>query len=314
MSSKAISKSAGARSRRVRACNHCRQFKIRCDSAEVFPAPCSACKAKGRECHVDSSFKPIRTRSLLRDVTAQLAQIQETLKGHDITIPRPSLPLDSPYGAHVEPSPASVEPPRIDNSPAAPETLPSTVSSTVSTTGSSNCKDDITSIGNKRLGDITLEPEAIRDLFDHFRRNHFSYFPILDEDFGASELAQSCPLLFWTIIVISSRHHTQHSCIYPGLLAPYTEILSKALVQSIDSIHVIQAILYICLWPLRNNDGHNGDPSFNYSGIAVNAALRLRLHSPSLETGENRSHGRFYIGDRDERTRTWRGCIYLSTQ
>ncbi|KAK9386673.1 hypothetical protein V1515DRAFT_136553 [Lipomyces mesembrius] len=99
MSSGHISKSDGSRSRRVRACNHCRQFKTRCDSAKLFPSPCSACKGKGRDCNVDTTFKAIRTRrlvvvdarnlvnetrSLLKDVTTQLTLIQETLRDHDI--------------------------------------------------------------------------------------------------------------------------------------------------------------------------------------------------------------------------------------
>ncbi|KAK9366853.1 hypothetical protein V1509DRAFT_654457 [Lipomyces kononenkoae] len=308
MSSGSISKAARPRNGRVRACNHCRQFKIRCDSAELFPAPCSACKAKGRDCSVDSNFKPIRTRSLLRDVTTQLTQIQETLqrRGHDIAIPRPAS-VASQYGTHIEPPDASLEPQQLESGP--PSAVPSTVSSSGLSTG---CKDDMTFICGQKLGDVPLEPEALRGLFEHFRRNHYLYFPILDRDFCPTELAQSCPLLFWTIIVISSRHHSQYSSIYPSLVAPYKTILSNALVRPIDSVRVIQAILYICLWPLPIH-GQNGDPSFTYCGMAVNASLRLGLHDPSMQN-ESRIQRRFYVGDREERVRTWRGCIYLSTQ
>ncbi|KAK9482518.1 hypothetical protein V1527DRAFT_499095 [Lipomyces starkeyi] len=294
MSSGHISKSDGSRSRRVRACNHCRQFKIRCDSAELFPSPCSACKGKGRDCNVDSTFKPIRTRSLLKDVTTQLTLIQETLRDHDIAISRPSLVEDSPPLRDI------IERPRLESAPAAPILIPSAGAK------------DMSFVGSQQLGDITLEADSIRDLFEHFRRNHFLYFPILDEDFSATDLVQSCPLLFWTIIIISSRYHTRHCSIYRSLFDPYTEILSNALVHSIRSVRVIQALLYVCLWPLRISKQH-GDPSLTYCGVAVNASLILGLHRPVLEN-ENRNRGHAFVGDSEERMRTWRGCLYLSTQ
>ncbi|KAK9482841.1 hypothetical protein V1527DRAFT_475109 [Lipomyces starkeyi] len=164
---------------------------------------------------------------------------------------------------------------------------------------------------SQQLGDITLEVDTIWDLFEHFRRNHFVYFPILDEDFSAADLVQSCPLLFWTIIIISSRYHTRHCSIYRRLFDPYIEILSNTLVHSIRSVRVIQAILYVCLWPLPISKQH-GDPSLTYCGVAVNASLILGLHRPVVEN-ENRNRSHVFVGDSEERMRTWRGCIYLST-
>ncbi|KAK9490404.1 hypothetical protein V1508DRAFT_270070 [Lipomyces doorenjongii] len=132
MSSGHISKSAVSRSRRVRACNHCRQFKIRCDSAELFPAPCSACHAKGRDCNVDSTFKPIRTR-----------------RDHDITIPRSLYVQGSPPLGDI------IERPRLESAPEAPIPTPSVSS-----------KDDMSFVGSQQLGDITLETDTIRELFE----------------------------------------------------------------------------------------------------------------------------------------------------
>ncbi|KAK9384638.1 hypothetical protein V1515DRAFT_632577 [Lipomyces mesembrius] len=295
MSSGHISKTAVSRSRRVRACNHCRQFKIRCDLAELFPAPCSACNGKGRDCNVDSTFKPIRTRSLLKEVTTQLTLIQDTLRDHDITIPRSSFVQASPALDDI------IERPRLESAPAAPIPTPSVSS-----------KADMSFVGSQQLGDITLEADTIRDLFECFRRNHYLYFPILDEEFSATDLVQSCPLLFWTVIIISSRYHTRHRSIYRSLFDPYIEILSNALVRSIRSVRVIQAILYLCLWPLRISKQH-GDPSLNYCSVAVNASLRMGLHRPVLEK-ENRNRGHAFVGDSEERMRTWGGCLYLSTQ
>ncbi|KAK9320888.1 hypothetical protein V1517DRAFT_328069 [Lipomyces orientalis] len=294
MSSGHISKSDGSRSRRIRACNHCRQFKIRCDSTELFPSPCSACKGKGKDCNVDATFKPIRTRSLLKDVTTRLTLIQDTLRHHDITIPHPS----SVEGSH--PLRDIIERPRLESAPAAPIPIPSAGS-----------EDDTSFVGSQQLGEITLEADTIRDLFEHFRRNHFLYFPILNADFSAKDLAQSCPLLFWTIIIISSRYHTHHRSIYRSLFDPFLEILSIALVHSIRSVRDIQALLYVCMWPLRISKQH-GDPSLTYCAVAVNASLMLGLHRPVLEN-ENRNRGHAFPGDSEERMRTWRGCLYLST-
>ncbi|KAK9243321.1 hypothetical protein V1506DRAFT_544768 [Lipomyces tetrasporus] len=47
----------------------------------------------------------------------------------------------------------------------------------------------------------------------------------------------------WTILIISSRYHRRHSSIHRST---YKELLSYALVNSVRSVRVILAILYIC--------------------------------------------------------------------
>ncbi|KAK9349816.1 hypothetical protein V1523DRAFT_356413 [Lipomyces doorenjongii] len=182
-----------------------------------------------------------------------------------------------------------IERPRLESAPEPPIPTPSVSS-----------KDDVSFT------------DTIRELFECFRRNHFLYFPILDEDFSATDLVQSCPLLFWTIIIISSRYHTRHCSIYRSLCDPYMETLSNALVRSIKSVRVIQAILYLCLWPLRISKQH-GDPSLTYCGVAVNASLKLGLHKPVQEK-ENQNRGQAFVVDSEERMMMWMGCLYLSTQ
>ncbi|KAK9431905.1 hypothetical protein V1505DRAFT_413928 [Lipomyces doorenjongii] len=89
------------------------------------------------------------------------------------------------------------------------------------------------------------------------------------------------------------------------------ETLSNALVRSIKSVRVIQAILYLCLWPLRISKQH-GDPSLTYCGVAVNASLKLGLHKPVQEK-ENQNRGQAFVVDSEERMMMRMGCLYLST-
>jgi superfamily II helicase len=73
----------GARSNR--ACTTCRQVKLRCDSAQTFPSPCSRCKRGNLQCRIDPDFKRTRARHQLNEVTSQLIAIQKTLEMNSAT-------------------------------------------------------------------------------------------------------------------------------------------------------------------------------------------------------------------------------------
>ncbi|KAK9482576.1 hypothetical protein V1527DRAFT_515712 [Lipomyces starkeyi] len=99
------------------------------------------------------------TGSLLKHVTTQLTLIHETLRDHDIAIPRRSLVEDSPPLRDI------IERLRLESAPAVSIPIPSAGS-----------KDDMSFVKGQQLGDITLEVDTIRDLFEHFRRNHSCTF------------------------------------------------------------------------------------------------------------------------------------------
>lgn len=87
-------------------------------------------------------------------------------------------------------------------------------------------------------------------------------------------------------------------------------MLSEYLTCSIRSIWTIQALLLLCLWPFPV-ENQLDDPSWEYCGIAVAAALKMGLD------GSPANWGVAIQPTTDEltcRLKTWLGCFAVSTK
>ncbi|KAK9492577.1 hypothetical protein V1508DRAFT_418361 [Lipomyces doorenjongii] len=295
------SKSGNTYRSKVKACNRCRQYKVRCDSAITFPDTCSRCKKKGLDCNVDSAFKPTPTRNLLEEVTSQLTSIQQTLQQRDSSV--------YVFQEHVCGGISLAARPNVDSMNNNSREL-GFIAKQLTADGNSVLE-------RQELGGVVLESSTISDLVAHFRANHWKYFPILDEDFSATTLLQASPLLFWTVVSISSRYHVSHSHLYNKMAESYTKLLAEALVTSLRSVHAIQAVLYHCLWPLPVKT-QDSDPSWTQCSLAVSAALQLGLHKPGFEKEYMREYSSnaraISPEEKNIRSKTWMGCVYVSTR
>ena len=136
-----------------------------------------------------------------------------------------------------------------------------------------------------------------------FATHYLPHFPILDMRMSINTLHQTSPLLFWAIILISSRHQE-------NLAESYKTLLSKQLIEPIRSLYSIHALLIYCLWPIPSRK-QILDSSWNYCGFAVSAAIRMGLHQ-SDATWEY-DFSQFSAQDIEIRRRTWLGCFIVST-
>lgn len=87
-------------------------------------------------------------------------------------------------------------------------------------------------------------------------------------------------------------------------------MLSEYLTRSIRSIWTIQALLLLCLWPFPVASQLD-DPSWEYCGMAVAAALKMGLDDSPASWGEA------IRPSSDEltwRSKTWLGCLCVSTK
>ncbi|KAK0110874.1 hypothetical protein ONS96_002461 [Cadophora gregata f. sp. sojae] len=270
------------RKRNQRACTACRQVKHRCDSAETFPAACTRCQEKSLHCKTDPNFKRTKTRGRLVEVTTQLNAIQKALNEREISVDlaTPSL-VPSDHGI------SGIE---------SVHELPKDDFYRYSTIG------DLPS-SPLSLGTVSLQNDQLRELFEHFKINYYYQFPILDTDMSLSQLHQSSAVLFWAVIIISSRWHPSLFPLYPSLVTGYRDILSKTLLEPMNTIESIQAILMFCVWPFdfwRKIE----DPSWSYCGFATNAATRLRIN-------ESCAHGCLAKNARI-RKKTWLACVHVN--
>jgi hypothetical protein len=116
-------------------------------------------------------------------------------------------------------------------------------------------------------------------------------------------LHETNPLLFWTIILISSRHTE-------ALIEPFKNLLARQLIEPVRSLYTIHALLLFCLWPLPVRK-QIVDSSWNYCGFATSAAIRMGLHQ--LEATFEYDFSQYSAQEIEIRRRTWLGCFIVST-
>jgi hypothetical protein len=112
------------------------------------------------------------------------------------------------------------------------------------------------------------------------------------------------------MIVIERPVLLSHDGILEVLKEPFLLLFRSEILDAPLPLQTIQAINYLAMFPLPLRS-QTEDPSWLYSGVAVNAAMYMGLHrtkpAPSL-----RSIG-VYAGSPQARAHTWLGCFVAST-
>lgn len=115
-----------------------------------------------------------------------------------------------------------------------------------------------------------------------FRQCYYRHEIILDIAPSLIELRRQSPILFWAIIITSSRYHPQYSSFHQPLYHAYEPLLGSCLVKSVISLSTIHAILILVTWPFPVQ-AQPQDPTWNFCGLITNAARHLGLHEPGRE-------------------------------
>lgn len=129
---------------------------------------------------------------------------------------------------------------------------------------------------------------------------------------SVSRMFDTQPLLFWTIVIIVTSHLPGHPFEeqYHRLHEPFTKLLKEQIFEAPLPLHKIQALLYLCVWPLPVAT-QSKDPSWLYCGLAIQGARYMGLDReqpvPSLQSLGVAS------GTAQARINTWLGCFYVST-
>jgi hypothetical protein len=131
------------------------------------------------------------------------------------------------------------------------------------------------------------------------------------------DLLSRSPLLFWTIILISSQDHEKFTRINHEVAAEHEELLSPLLRKAIQHIETIHALLLLCPWPVPQSQ-YFQNPAWNYAGLSIHAAMQLHCHSPlgfGTEQTEWPGFGLAAEGEVNtvDQARTWLGCFRVGT-
>ncbi|KAH3953335.1 hypothetical protein HBH53_041310 [Parastagonospora nodorum] len=282
MSSKALDR---ARNRSVKTCTQCKQVKLRCDSRDRFPAPCTRCQTRDLQCVIDSAFRRTPARKRIEEMAKELEALKTSR--HDAV------------HSHTE-SPNELD--TTQDSPDHPLNLTGTA--TLDLSGLER--------NDYELDDCVINSDTVIEIFQLFCVHFYPHLPILNPTISISSLYDLSPILFWTIVAITTARPiiASYESIIATLREPFVHYFRNEILDAPLPLQTIQAITYLTMFPLTL-ESQTEDPSWLYSGVAVNAAMYMGLHrakpAPSL-----RSIG-VYAGSPRARAHTWLGCFVAST-
>lgn len=155
---------------------------------------------------------------------------------------------------------------------------------------------------------MTLECDLQELKLARFYRYYHEHLPILPSQHILLQHIESCQLLLWAIVVVTSPHVESRSHLEVELVDAMRRLVAtEFLVSEATSILQIQALLILAWWPMPFKATIQ-DPSWIYSNMALSKALRIGLHRSS-------SFFQFMYGPQGgekARLRTWVACFIVT--
>ncbi|KAL4894254.1 hypothetical protein BDV59DRAFT_176132 [Aspergillus ambiguus] len=308
------------RNRRKRiACRQCRQAKIRCELSTEGSIPCSRCRRLGHDCRLDTTFQRVNRRERLEELEKELQQLQSSISN----LPPASRPLqnvpapnDLSYerSSFVENRPSQVTEdsflPELPSVPLLERSIPSPPARAGLQPTLLDAQNPLAS--PRALDFLQFSGRQIENHFHIFFEKYHPHAPILDSAIPPDEYFSRSPLLFWVIILISSRRHPDEPGLFVSLTAPVKKLLWDTIANPPHTWYLIQSILLLCLWPLPTSSLSTDNTSVLVA-TSQTIAIRLGLHRPEAIQDFSRTRRRLSPGEVAEAARTWATC-YIAAQ
>lgn len=303
-----------------RACNECRQQKLRCDVVQDPFTQCSRCRRLKLECKIESTFKRVGKRSRNAEMERELLELRRQ--------------LESSSAQH---SPTGSRPPSLAMAGTAMEASASTSASASATVGAGHqlpLRQDLCMRSDEAVASLLdlrqgleggsgyfrspngLEPFArtlegvvvpgdrIAELFHQFFDSYHPLLPLLDRSKPPDYYHDSCPLLFWAVVSIASRRDAP---LFAALAPKVSRLVWSTLGEIPHTSHVVKALCLLCTWPFPVSTT-SADATFMWCGIMMQVAMQIGLHRPSFAQDFTRFHIQLRDEDLKDRVKTWAAC------
>ncbi|KAF2872867.1 Zn(II)2Cys6 transcriptional activator [Massariosphaeria phaeospora] len=291
----------GARSRLAavkRACNECRQQKLKCNVQQDPFQSCGRCQKQGLKCVIEPNFKRVGKRNRNAEMEKEMDALRARLavyEGKPMVSTRSSLNTPAPDHAfatgpvHTEEEDAFLH--------------------------SQHQQVAATSLLDLRsgspmfhaLGEVRLAPIQVMELFNEFFGCYHPFLPFLDPTRSPDDVCnKDSKLLFWAIISVAARHYETDSALLKRLKEPVTSLIWQT-IKAQPNHHVVKALCLLCTWPLPARTTI-ADPTFMLCGVMMQIAMQIGLHQPTH--AQDFSRTKVKLGDQDihDRLRTWAVC------
>ncbi|KAG2411862.1 hypothetical protein HFD88_009418 [Aspergillus terreus] len=301
-----------------RACNECRQQKLRCDVIQDPWTDCSRCRRLKLDCKIESNFKRVGKRSrnaeMEREIIELRKQIASVQANGGVLPQQPPIPSSMPTAQHTPKQEASNQvSPAVYNTPSmssdhymgSHEAVASLLDLRSGFDGSNYMRNG--SHHFKRIEDVIVVPERVTELFDLFFTFYHPFLPFLDRKQSPEDYHKASPLLFWTIISVGARRYQTDTQLLNSLAGPVSRLVWSTLADIPQSYHVVKALCLLCSWPFPTSSTST-DPTFMLCGMMMQVAMQLGLHRPSHTQDFSKFRVELIEEELRDKVRTWAVC------
>ncbi|KAJ5910810.1 uncharacterized protein N7473_000113 [Penicillium subrubescens] len=263
-----------------KACNECKQQKLRCDIVQTPAAACSRCRRLGIDCKVEPSFKRISKRRRNAEMEKEIADLRRRLSTNP-EYPQSREPHEGDDMSQCSDEAFSrrdstgIDRSRPVSVPA--ESHPSMATPlTMKRDGSIMSQDENTPW---RLEDITLSRARVARLFEQYFNYYHPFLPLLNLPKPPEVYLSRCPLLAWTIVCVACRRSPSDPGLLTALSGPFSRLLWSTITGVPQDYRVVKALCVLCTWPLPTTSQRT-DATFMLSGLMMQIAMQLGMHRP----------------------------------
>ncbi|KAK5093661.1 hypothetical protein LTR70_009851 [Exophiala xenobiotica] len=275
-----------------RACNECRQQKLRCDVvSEPTYQTCSRCKRLNLECKIEENFRRVGKRSRNAEMEREIVQLRKQVAAQNVN-------PNANAHAHSQ-LPLPPPPPTSVNQAA--------VGTTEAAAGLLDLRGGGRGGSYKRLGDVALQVDRIQDLFQRFFKFCHPFLPFLNPERPPDEYYAKSPLLFWTILLVGSRHYSAEPHLFASLVRQVQTLTWSTLAEVPQNYHHVKALVLLCAWPLPCSSTST-DPTFMLAGMMMQVALQIGLHRPDHAQDFSKFRIELRQAELQDRVVTWCVC------
>jgi hypothetical protein len=300
-----------------RACNECRQQKLRCDVVQDPFQACSRCNRLKLQCKIESNFKRVGKRSKHAEMEKEIERLRRTVasarsQGYMVGTADDDDDLASPM--------TQTTPYNTTNPPnAGANNHTHTHTRNPSLMGSDEAVSSLLHLKRggsynvprytHELEGVQLTEEDVTHLFNEFWAFYHPFLPFLNPQQSSDQYFQQHPLLFWAIISVASRRYSPPNS--PSLISNLSKPLSKFLWTTIGEVptnyYVVKAMCILCAWPLPTSTS-TSDPTHILCGVMMKAATGIGLHRPNHMQDFSRVSVTLNTEQLADRVTTWAVC------
>ncbi|KAJ5163216.1 uncharacterized protein N7500_005046 [Penicillium coprophilum] len=295
-----------------RACNECRQQKLRCDVIQDPWTDCSRCRRLRLDCKIESNFKRVGKRSRNAEMEREIMELRKQIASGQ-SVPGMSQQRALTAGQLTPKQESSQVSPAVYQTPSAMSAdqymgSQEAVASLLDLRSGFDGANFMRNGGQiKRIEDVMVVPEKVAELFNIFFTYYHPFLPFLDRNQSPEDYYSSSSLLFWIVISVGARRYQGDSNLLNSLAGPVTRLVWSTLADIPQSYHVVKALALLCSWPFPTSSTST-DPTFMLCGMMVQVAMQLGLHRPSHTQDFSKFRVELIEDELKDKVRTWAIC------